>query len=61
MAENVSRRGQIKMTCQNCSNSVFDETWGEHKCKVKNRVIYDPDRQTRCHNFKKRSKTEGES
>lgn len=26
--------------CANCKHSVFDETWGEYKCKVFERRIY---------------------
>lgn len=62
MSENVNRRGRrIRTTCQNCQHSTFDEVMGEYKCKIKKRVIYDPDRQMRCHDFKKRSVTEVES
>lgn len=26
--------------CKNCVHSVFDETWGEYKCKVRETVLY---------------------
>jgi hypothetical protein len=26
--------------CKNCEHSVFDEQWGEYKCKVRETRIY---------------------
>jgi len=27
------------MPCQNCKNALFNELWGEYKCKLKQIVI----------------------
>lgn len=37
--------------CINCANSIFDEIWGEYKCKVHNMRIYYPTKR-RCEDFK---------
>lgn len=26
--------------CKNCKHAIFDELWGEYKCKIKERYIY---------------------
>lgn len=44
-------------TCKNCEYSIFDEVWGEYKCKVKNRIIYIPRSEYTCKNWKE--KTDG--
>lgn len=37
--------------CQTCKHSVFDEKWGEYKCKATHRRVYDdPDD---CEHYKK--------
>lgn len=34
--------------CSNCSKAIFDERWGEYKCKEVCHVIYDTDGQVDC-------------
>lgn len=47
--------------CTNCANAIFDETWGEHKCKVYEHRIYDVDKYVDCPGHKaKNNKEENE-
>jgi hypothetical protein len=46
-------------SCKNCANAIFDEAWGEYKCKVRNIRIYDVDKQTDCPSHEKSKSTEG--
>ena len=39
--------------CAACVHSIFDETWGEYKCKVKKITIYDIKDHRDCKSFKK--------
>jgi hypothetical protein len=39
--------------CTNCANALFDEVWGEYKCKEVCHVIYDTDGQVDCIYYKK--------
>ena len=45
-------------SCKNCANAIFDEVWGEYKCKVRNIRIYDVDEQITCPDHKKSKSTE---
>ena len=38
--------------CMTCLNSVFDETWGEYKCKVYQHRIYDVEQYNLCDEYK---------
>ena len=29
------------MDCKNCKHAIFDELWGEYKCKICERIVYD--------------------
>jgi hypothetical protein len=29
-------------SCKTCKNCIFNETWGEHKCKVQEKRILNP-------------------
>lgn len=35
-------------TCKTCANAIFDELWGEYKCSIKGRRIYEPENETDC-------------
>lgn len=40
--------------CRTCKNALFDEHWGEIKCKVKKRRIPDPEREApKCKSYEK--------
>lgn len=34
--------------CKDCVHSVFDEVWGEYKCKVHKHRIYNLDKHADC-------------
>lgn len=34
--------------CKTCEYSVFDETWGEYKCKERKLRIYNLERSKEC-------------
>jgi hypothetical protein len=46
---------QKEVICKTCANSVFDEIWGEYKCKKKCRVV-DPRQEVDCTDYKKSTK-----
>jgi hypothetical protein len=39
-------------TCKGCMFSMFDEKWGEYKCKVNGIRLYDLNRSVTCTLFK---------
>lgn len=39
--------------CYQCANAIFDEVWGEYKCKVLKRRIRNPEEHTGCKDYKK--------
>lgn len=40
-------------TCKECTNAIFDEIWGEYKCKVYQHVIYEVEDAEDCGKYKK--------
>lgn len=42
----------LPRNCADCVNAIFDEQWGEYKCKAKQCVIYNPEKT--CADYKKR-------
>ena len=42
--------------CAACVHSIFDEAWGEYKCKVKKITIYDIKDQRDCKSYRKPGK-----
>lgn len=34
--------------CRNCGHRIFDEVWGEYKCKLHEHRIYDLDKYIDC-------------
>ena len=38
--------------CKDCEHAVFDETWGEYKCKFHGHVIYKPETKENCEGYK---------
>lgn len=43
----------MKYKCDECKHMVFDEKWGEYKCKKKYITIYHPEKQNDCKDFAK--------
>lgn len=41
--------------CKNCVNAIFDETWGEYKCKAMEITIYRPENYEDCPKYKPKS------
>lgn len=39
--------------CSKCVHAIFDEEWGEIKCKVKQHRIYDKSKYANCKDYKK--------
>jgi hypothetical protein len=39
--------------CKTCKNAIFDETWGEYKCKARETVIYILLDSNECSDYKK--------
>lgn len=39
--------------CYQCANAIFDEVWGEYKCKVLKHRIRNPEEHTGCKDYKK--------
>lgn len=46
-------------SCKNCANAIFDEVWGEYKCKVHKHRIHDVDKYLDCPHHEKSKSTEG--
>ena len=42
--------------CVNCEHAVFDEQWGEYKCKKKHYTIYYDSESANCKDYKKKGK-----
>lgn len=42
--------------CFECANSIFDETWGEYKCKVTRMAVLKPIRHDGCKEYKAKNK-----
>lgn len=40
--------------CRNCDNAIFDEVFGERKCKVYEHRIYDIDKYVDCEHHKEK-------
>lgn len=47
--------------CATCSNAIFVALWGEYKCAVKQRVIFQPELFTDCTDYKKGEPRESKS
>ena len=40
--------------CKTCKHALYDEIWGEHKCKLSRHVMYPMDMQPRkCAHYEK--------
>lgn len=44
--------------CTNCEHAVFDELWGEYKCKKREQRIYILLDSKECADYKKKPKEE---
>lgn len=42
-----------KKSCKTCVNAIFDEHWGEYKCKVFQHRMYLPDDKEDCIEYEK--------
>ena len=38
-------------SCKECAHSIFDEQWGEYKCKIAQHVVYNADRLVACKDY----------
>lgn len=53
--QRLQRRARQKgHRCLDCEHTMFNEQWGEHKCKVKERSIPDAGVPNTCKDFKKK-------
>ena len=51
---NLRRRSRrFKSRCVEWEHAIFDEVWGEYKCRKKKHKIHKPDEYTDCKDFKK--------
>lgn len=49
------------ISCTDCIHAVFCSSWGEYKCLVKERRIYEPENEARrCKDYKKAPKKSSE-
>lgn len=37
--------------CKDCAHSIFDEQWGEYKCKIAQHIVYGADRIVACKDY----------
>lgn len=42
--------------CVNCEHAIFDEVWGEYKCRIKEHVVYNYE-HVGCDSYKKGTPT----
>lgn len=42
--------------CSSCAHAIFDETWGEWKCKVSETRIYDTSKASFCKDYIEKKK-----
>lgn len=56
-AQRILRRksGRPKSRCPDCENAIFDDVWGEYKCKIRKIRINDPNKYSNCKDFKKKA------
>ena len=47
---------QSTVICSTCEHGVFDEIWGEYKCKRQEIYIYDAYTKTECELYEKEKK-----
>lgn len=38
--------------CKSCKNAIFNELWGDYKCKI-DQIIHHPDEKMVCEHYKK--------
>ena len=53
----IRKKVIAKPKCPTCEHSVFDETYGEYKCKKRCIRIYDISKYLECEHYKKITKT----
>lgn len=42
--------------CKDCAHSIFDETWGEYKCKIVQHVVHNADKYVACKDYTPKKK-----
>ena len=45
-------------SCSTCEYAIFDELWGEYKCKIRQQRVYKPGKNIPCEWYKKGTPTE---
>lgn len=45
--------------CRDCEYAIFDETWGEYKCKFYGHVVRKPKEKENCNDFKQNEPKKG--
>lgn len=56
MDEQKKRRREKRRpdsNCYTCKNAIFDEQWGEYKCRLRKKYIYNVESNTGCKDYKK--------
>lgn len=41
-------------TCKTCEHCIFNEQWGEIKCKKYQHIIYNPENRSGCTGYSKK-------
>lgn len=41
-------------TCKECEHSIFDEIWGEYRCKVHHQTVYKIATAENCEDYEKK-------
>lgn len=52
----MMEKTQNKRHCKDCIHSIFNEQWGDYRCKKFTATIYDNYRATTCQYFEERKK-----
>ena len=52
--EQMLKNGEkmLEKNCKTCRYALLDETWGEYKCRKKQRKVYDPEEENNCVYYK---------
>lgn len=56
MARKSKRRAESN--CLSCAHLVYDEQWGEYKCKARAQKLYDYNEFTDCKRYKPKNSKE---
>lgn len=50
------KQNKIKRECKNCTHSIFNEQWGDYRCKKLATTIYDRYHAERCQYYEEGKK-----